>query len=208
MTLRAFAVMTSICLGLGLVMAACGGGSTGGGDGGHGGTSGAMGGMAGGTGAAGGSSGSLGGTSGTVANCGQLPTCVASVVAACAPAGACLVAAPVSGTHDVCYGNGVKAVNVVMSDVNTGAGTESITFQKGGVPCYSLEGTFNSNSTDPEVLTFKDAAGTALATFTIVDINSTIVTCGGVSTTVTDFGNCGMPTNPEGTFCLGGVCTP
>ena len=150
-------------------------------------------------------------------SCGDLPACVASLVAACPPAStSCAVAALVSGntdTHNICFGNGVKVVHVVTSDPNTGAGSISNSVTKNGTVCYTLDGTFNSNDppTTPQVLSFKDATGTVVATFssdTTTYPNPTTVTCtGGQPVAITSFGNCGMPNDPEPQTCQGGSCT-
>jgi hypothetical protein len=128
----------------------------------------------------------------------------------------CLVSASAAGnvsTHDICFGNGVKAVDAVTNDPNTGAGSTSITVSKSGTVCYTLDGTFNSQDpvTTPRMLSFKNASGVEVATFS-TDIstfpNTTTVTCsGGQPVTVADFGNCGMPNNPEPDQCTGGACT-
>jgi hypothetical protein len=114
--------------------------------------------------------------------------------------------------QNICFGNpvSVKAAYAVTNDPNTGAGSTAITVTKGGVLCYSLDGTFNALDplTTPRVLSFKNAAGIELATFT-TDISvfphTTSVTCaGGQAVPVTDFGNCGMPNDPEPSTCVGG----
>ena len=204
---------------------------TGGMTGAVGGTTGAVGGT---TGAARGTLGSSGGTSGAVggatgtagtsgaggtASCGTLPACVASVAAACPVASsACLVSASASGntsTHDICFGNPatVKVVESVTNDPNTGAGTHTISVTKAGTLCYTLDGVFNAQDpvTTPRLLSFKNALGVEVATFS-VDVsaypNPTTVTCAsGQPTLVTDFGTCGMPSNPEPDICTGGNCT-
>lgn len=183
------------------------------------------------TGALGGTTGTgaaPGGTSGTAGNsgagggaaiaCGNLPPCVATLVAACPLASnACLIADSSAGntvTQNICFGNPatVKAVNAVTIDPNTGAGSTAIAVTKNGVPCYTLDGTFNflDPATTPRLLSFKNASGIELATFS-TDVstfpNPTTVTCAGEQPVlVTDFGNCGMPNHPEPDFCVGGVC--
>ncbi len=206
--------MASIGFVLTLGIAACGSSSpsTGGTGSGTGGAAGALGGAMGTAGARG-----TGGTGGGAVSCGDLPACVASVVATCPLAStSCLVAASAAGNssmHDICFGNGVKVVDAVTNDPNTGAGSTSISVSKSGVVCYTLNGTFNSQDpvTTPRMLSFKSASGVEVATFAI-DIstfpNTTAVTCtDGQPVTVADFGDCGMPNNPEPNQCTGGACT-
>jgi hypothetical protein len=213
-TLRTLAGMASIGFALASGVAACGSSSSSG--------TGGTGGAAGGGGSVGGTKGTAGspgtgGTGGGAVSCGDLPACVASVVAPCPLAStSCVVAASGAGnvsTHDICFGNGVKAVNAITNDPNTGAGSTSISVTKSGVVCYTLDGTFNSQDpvTTPRLLSFKNASGVEVATFaTDISIfpNTTTVTCtGGQPVPVANFGNCGKPNIPEPDQCIGGSCT-
>ncbi|HEY4184071.1 MAG TPA: hypothetical protein VGP07_03340 [Polyangia bacterium] len=178
------------------------GGTTGGG-----GTSG--GGLGGSAGAAGGSTGAAGGTIGTTGDCGDLPACIADVISGCVPAGTCLVAASgvdTTSTHDICYGDGIKAVNTVTNDINAGTGINTITFYKAGATCYSLSSAFDSSSLT-RTYTLTNADGVAVGTLNTVTANGTVtsVTCGAVTTPITDSGTC-MPAHPEVDDCLGGRC--
>jgi hypothetical protein len=108
----------------------------------------------------------------------------------------------------------VKVVRTVTADPNTGAGSITISVTKNGSVCYTLDGTFNSNDpvTTPQVLSFKNASGTEVATFSS-DVstfpNPTQVTCtGGQPVMINDYGNCGRPNSPEPDVCTGGAnCT-
>jgi hypothetical protein len=202
---------------LALNLAACGSSSSSG-TGGSGGGATATGGASGAAGGAKGTAGAsgTGGTGGAV-SCGDLPACVASLVAACPLAStSCAVAASVSGnttTHKICLGNSVKVVDATTNDLTTGDSSSSISVSKNGVVCYTLDGTSNSNDpvTTPHLLSFKDATGTEVATFSS-DVstypNPTTVTCtGGQPVAITSFGDCGMPNSPEPQQCQGGSCT-
>jgi hypothetical protein len=215
--------MVSIGCGLAFGVAACGSSSPSGAGGSGGGAAGAAGTAGGAPGKAGasGSAGAAGapgsaGASGAV-SCGDLPACVASLVAACPlPPDSCFVAASVSGdttTHKLCFGNGVKVVDATTNDLNTGESSFSISVTKNGVVCYTLDGTSNANDpvTTPVLLSFKNAAGTEVAIFSS-DVstypNPTTVTCtGGQPVAITSFGNCGMPNSPESQQCQGSTCT-
>ena len=219
MTLRLCELVTAVACALTLGAGGCGSsssggtGGSGGGAGGAGGTSGAAGGATG----MGGTTGAGGSGAGGVPSCGDLPACVASLVAACPLASSsCLIAASASGnvsTENICFGNGVKVVHSVTNDPNTGAGSISNSVTKGGTVCYTLDGTFNSNDppATPQVLSFKNAAGVEVATFssdTTTFPNPTTVTCtGGQPVMITSFGDCGMPNSPEPLQCTGGACT-
>lgn len=171
-----------------------------------------MGGAPGSVGAGGMSGGAAGNAGSFVANCGGLPACVAQVVAACPMAADCSIGTSGSGdtlTRNFCFGTGVKAVQLIRNDMTTNMGTTTITVMKNGVTCYTLSATYSNDATGPRVYSFKDASTVELATFTVDSSTlpaSTTVTCGGVSTPVTDFGNCGMPANPELDTCVGGRC--
>jgi hypothetical protein len=155
--------------------------------------------------------GGIGGQGTTAASCGALPTCVASVVAACPLAGDCLVAASGAGdtlTHNVCFGSGTKVVRNIVTDPNTSMQTITITVTKNGVVCYTLDGT--NVAPGMQTLAFKDASGATLASFasdpsTFPAVQS--VTCtDGTPVVVSDFGTCGNPQNPEPDTCFGGRC--
>jgi hypothetical protein len=210
--------MASVGWALTLALAACGSGSSGGAAGHGGGTAGTSG--SGGAAGTGGTQGTAGAGGGGAVSCGDLPACVASVVTPCPLAGPSCVEAASSTTNgittDICFGisaSSVKVVETVTSDPNTGAGTTSISVTKGGVVCFTLDGTFNSNDPPgtPQILSFKNASGTEVAKFstdTSTFPNPTTVTCtGGQPVSVTNFGNCGRPNNPEPDQCLGGSCT-
>ena len=219
MTLRSLARMASIGCALTLGVGACGSSSssgTGGSGGGTAATGGASGAAGGATGT-GGTPGTGGGAAGGAPSCGDLPACVASLVSACPLASSsCVIAASAAGnvsTEKICFGNGVKVVRSGTNDLNTGAGSISNSVTKNGVVCYTVDGTFNSNDppTTPQVLSFKDPAGTELAKFssdTTTFPNPTTVTCtGGQPVMINSFGDCGMPNNPEPQQCTGGNCT-
>ena len=218
MTFRFFRLVVLAGCALTLGVGACGSSSSSG-TGGSGGGTGATGGA---SGAAGGATG-MGGTTGTAGSgaggapsCGDLPDCVASLVAACPLASSsCLIAASASGnvnTEKICFGNGVKVVHSVTYDPNTEVGSISNSVTKNGAVCYTLDGTFNSGdpATTPQVLSFKNAAGTEVATFssdTTTYPNPTTVTCtGGQPVMIASFGDCGMPNDPEPPQCNGGAC--
>jgi len=210
MTIRSVALVATIGWALG-TGAACGSSSSSG-TGGKGGT-GATGGGGGAPATGLGGSNGAGGTAGTfVANCGTLPACVAAVVAACPMAGDCSILSSGAGdtlTRNFCFGTGVKAVDAITNDMTTNMGSTTITVMKNGVTCYTLDGTYSNEVSGPRVLSFKNASGVELATVTTDSTTfpaSTTVTCGGVTTPVTDFGNCGMPNNPELDTCMGGRC--
>ena len=139
MTLRPWGWIVSTACALALCAAACSSSSPGGAGGSSGGgASGAAGGAT----ATAGASGAVGGSGGAV-SCGDLPACVASLVAACPLAStSCAVSASVSGntsTHKICFGNGVKVVNATTNDPNTGDSSYSISVTKNGVVCYTLD---------------------------------------------------------------------
>ncbi|HVZ74896.1 MAG TPA: hypothetical protein VHJ20_21085 [Polyangia bacterium] len=215
MTLLRWVWTASLGCALALGVAACGSSSSNG-TGGAGGTGGASGGTGGATGT-GGTTGTGGATgAGGAVSCGDLPTCVATLVQACPLVSSCSVAASASGdtsTHKVCLSNGVKIVRSVTNNLDTGASMTAISVTKNGTVCYTLDGTSNSNDpiTTPQVLAFKDASGTTVATFS-TDFSATPstvrVTCmGGQPVTIPSTGNCGLPSNPEPDDCIGGSCT-
>jgi len=212
MNFRHGVLLVSVGAALVLGVGACGSSSSSG-TGGAGGGVASLGGT---TGAAGGAAGTAGSTG--AANCGTLPACVATLVGACPLASAaCLIADTSAGntvTQNICFGNPatVKVTNAITNDPNTGAGSQAISVTKNGVVCYTLDGTFNAidPATTPRLLSFKNASGVEVATFS-TDIsvfpNPTTVTCtGGQPVLVADFGNCGMPNHPEPQVCTGGVC--
>jgi hypothetical protein len=232
MTLRPVTLTVSIAWALALGATACNSSSSNGAAGaggrlvptggagaaGSAGGSDATGGMGGGglTTAAAGMTGASGGAGGT--SCGDLPACVAPLVAACPLVGnSCLYASSTalnSSTRRICFGSPftVRAVETVTNDPDTGAGSTSISVSKGDVVCYTLDGTFSAGDplTTPRILSFRDPTGVTLATFA-TDMstvpNTTVVTCsGGPAVPIANFGNCGMPNNPQPEQCLNGFC--
>ena len=225
MILRPLAVVAS--LGCALALAGACSSSSSGGSGGAGGTALPTGGMTGTAGAAGagGTAGTFGGAGTTggggakgsggaggtfVANCGALPACVASVLAACPSAGDCSEAVTGAGNNldtNLCYGVGTKVIWNIVVDPDTSTEMISITGTKNGATCYTLTGA--SMASGAQTMTFSDVNGVALATFSSdpSTLPAVTVTCtGGQPVVVSDFGNCGDPMSPEQNQCMGGRC--
>lgn len=174
-----------------------------------GGTTGAVGGT---TGAAGGHIGSAGGSTGTGAggatvSCGNIPTCVATLLSGCNQTGTCTSSRTTTATgitSTSCYSNGVKSNQVTTIDLTTETYSSMTVVSKNGATCYSYTGVANPGAGGASgalsfTLTFKNAQGTTVGTLTETDDGAgnslDTVTCDGQTTTVTDLGDCDMPSS-------------
>jgi hypothetical protein len=193
-----------MCLGIGIILtAACGGSS---GNGGTGGTA------AGGTGGGGsGGGGSGGGSMSLTGACANL-TCLndmANLLTNCQPSGTCTQQASTTGTA-ACYSNGVKLQTGV--DMSTFATT--MTAKNGSSVCYSMAiaGLLTASTT----IVFKNPAGTTVGTIAAnTTTGAMTVTCPGGTATVVD-DSCGsgpgdLATTSEnalsGAGCTQGACS-
>ena len=118
----------------------------------------------------------MGGTGGTAGAAGAggsggsgalaaMPPCLAALAQSCLPSGTCTTQAvdPNSpGMVNSCYGNGVKTCVTVNATANTAVST--VTKADGKTVCYKAEMTFGTGGSG--TMSFKDAAGTEVATGT------------------------------------------
>jgi hypothetical protein len=167
------------------------GGTATGGTTGTGGTGGTATGGTGGTTATGGTGGTTatggmggaatGGTGGASANC-DIP-CLTSLVSNCAPAGACMSQTTLlPPSVNQCYANGVKVTTAIALGAG-GSGSAVITYSKAGQTCYSVEAPVTAGAMT-FMFTYKNAAGTVVATGTFDSATSkTTVTCAGSAMT-------------------------
>ena len=156
----------------------------------------------------GGSSSSNDGGSSSSANDGggtgacNYPSCVASLVASCAPSGTCTeqTDSATYATND-CYSNGVN----VLTSIDSTSGTATVTYKKGTSTCYSIEVAGLSGTS---TVTIKNASGAAVATGT-QDSNTgvtTVVCPGGQPVTLNS--DCETVASGGTTTCTTGTCTP
>jgi hypothetical protein len=116
-------------------------------------------------------------------SCAALPCLghVTGLIASCAPSGACMAQAIVSGVAH-CFANGVK-VSLTGSTLASGGSITVMTVQKDGATCYSYTAIAESTSVGSAI--YKDGAGADLVTKTVSGTTIT-VTCPGVSAVVAD----------------------
>ncbi len=196
----------AMCLGIGIILtAACGGSS---GNGGTGGTA------AGGTGGGGsGGGGSGGGSMSLTGACANL-TCLndmANLLTNCQPSGTCTQQASTTG-NVACYSNGVK----VQTGLDPSTYAMTMTAKNGSSACYSLPITVVSATST--TIMVKNPAGTTLGTIAVdssAGAMAMTVTCPGGTATVID-DSCGsgptdlgmtLETALLGTGCTQGDCT-
>ena len=135
---------------------------------------------AGGTTATGGMGGTsaTGGTGGASAMC-EVP-CLTNLFSNCTPMGTCMSQfslMPIGSNQ--CYSNGVKVSSVLNASAG-GAGTYTITYSKMGQTCYSIEVPVSGANQQTFTFTYKNAAGTAVATGTYeMAMNKFTVMCTG-----------------------------
>ena len=189
------------------------GGEPGGAAGAAGGATGAEGGMAG---SLGGTAGSAGGSVGTGAGgvsgtCASPPPCLA-VIGTCAPGGTCTAQAGDSvADSQLCYSNGVKVSSMSNYDPTTSVFTETLTYTKAGVTCFTESFSLTAAggaSGGSGTGTIADSTGATVATLaTTSDGTVTSVTCAGGGTyPITDSACAPSASSNASSACTQGVC--
>jgi hypothetical protein len=115
-----------------------------------------------------------------LADCPELPCLVpaANLIAACKPSYTCTTeAAGLSSTW--CFDNGIKVWESYGTG-NTPSGHIVMAVKKDGVSCYSLDLSHADAAANTGILTYKDAAGSELLTFTSQGSNIN-ATCPGIA---------------------------
>jgi len=121
---------------------------------------------------------------GTAAGCSDklaLPECLRSLIASCAPQGACVASGTVEAS-DICFDSGVRATWATVDVADPTAcnlGVRTVTIAKAdGAPCYSIESRIDSSlGCEGARYTWKDASGQVVATGQRDYDSNTSITC-------------------------------
>jgi hypothetical protein len=86
-----------------------------------------------------------------------------------------------TGSTNICYSNGVKAIEALNINMSTGSVTMTMTYKNGSSTCYSVDiGGLTATGGGTPTLTFKNASGSTVATGTVDSTtNAVTITCTG-----------------------------